>query len=437
MAVCIKERLYFPSLNRRNIEMDFSGGHISSDGGVLLLRDIDRNLGLTEKISSLLPDLRDQSKITHSLKSMLRQRVYGIACGYEDCNDHNQLRHDIAFQTASDRVDILASSPTLNRFENIADRSFAFSCHKVMVENFISSHKMAPKELVLDFDATDDLVHGNQEGKFYHGYYGNHCFLPLYVFCGKQLLVSYLRPSNIDGAKHSWAILALLVKRFRQVWPNVRIIFRGDGGFCRHKMLDWCDRNNVKYIVGIGRNKKLEGNLYAPIQLAEEIYNITGQKARLFYSFSYKAKSWSKSRRIIGKAEYTNQGANPRFIVTNLDGKSKYLYDNIYCARGEMENRIKEQQLDLFADRTSCHNWWANQMRLILSSLAYILIERMRALVLKGTEMASATVGTIRLKLLKVGAVITRNTRSIRFKMAEHFPHKKLFMLVAKKLAIQ
>ena len=324
MTVCIKERLYFPSLNRRNIEMDFSGGHISSDGGVLLLRDIDRNLGLTEKISSLLPDLRDQSKITHSLKSMLRQRVYGISCGYEDCNDHNQLRHDIAFQTASDRVDILASSPTLNRFENIADRSFAFSCHKVMVENFISSHKTAPKELVLDFDATDDLVHGNQEGKFYHGYYGNHCFLPLYVFCGKQLLVSYLRPSNIDGAKHSWAILALLVKRFR---PNVRIIFRGDGGFCRHKMLDWCDRNNVKYIVGIGRNKKLEGNLYAPIQLAEEIYNITGQKARLFYSFSYKAKSWSKSRRIIGKAEYTNQGANPRFIVTNLDGKSKYLYD--------------------------------------------------------------------------------------------------------------
>jgi len=437
MPICNSETFSFPAINRRKVEINFDGGNISSDGGILLLREIDRKIGLTDKISRLFPDSRDQGRITHSLKSMLQQRIYGLACGYEDCNDHDALRHDVALQTATDRSTSLASSPTLNRFENVSDRGFAVSSTKAMVDIFIESYKTPPKELILDFDGTDDLVHGGQEGKFYHGYYGNHCFLPLYVFCEKQLLVSYLRPSNIDGAKHSWAILSLLVKRFRQKWPSVTIIFRADGGFCRHKMLDWCDSNNVKYIVGMPRNKVLERKLAAPMRLAEEICNVSSEKARLFYSFSYKAKSWKRVRKIIGKAEHTSKGANPRFIVTNLEGGSRSLYDDMYCARGEMENRIKEQQLDLFADRTSCKKWWPNQMRLILSSLAYILIERMRSIALKGTKMANATAGSIRLKLLKIGAVITRNTRRITLRMASHCPHKKIFLLVAKKLAIE
>lgn len=435
MPVCIKERLYFSSLNRRNIEMDFSGGHVSSDGGVLLLREVDRHIGLTDRISKFLPDLRDQSKVIHSLKSMLQQRVYGIACGYDDGNDHDTLRHDIAFQTATNRTSTLASPPTLHRFEMLADRNFAISAHKAMVESFITSFDTPPKELVLDFDATDDLVHGNQEGKFYHGYYGNHCFLPLYVFCGKDLLVSYLRPSNIDGAKHSWSILSLLVKRFRQVWPNVRIIFRGDGGFCRHKMLNWCERNDVGYIVGMASNKRLEAPLKPIINVARAAYENSGQKQRIFMPLSYQAGSWKCSRKVVAKAEYTSKGPNLRFIVTNLEGNSQHLYDKIYCARGDMENRIKEQQLDLFADRTSCHSWWSNQMRLILSSLAYILLQRLRDTALKDTQLAKATAGTIRNKLLKIGVVITRNTRRIRLKMASGYPLKQIFKIVVKQLA--
>lgn len=435
MPFCTKDRLYFPPLNRRNIEVDFSGGHVSSDGGVLLLREVDRRIGLTDRISNLLPDLRDQSKVIHSHKSMFQQRVYGLACGYEDGNDHSTLRDDIAFQTATHRTSTLASPPTLHRFEMLADRNFAISSHKAMIESFIESFDRPPTELVLDFDATDDLVHGDQEGKFYHGYYGNHCFLPLYVFCGKELLVSYLRPSNVDGAKHSWAILALLVKRFRQVWRNVRIIFRGDGGFCRHKMLSWCESNDIGYIVGIARNKRLEAQLKPIMNVAKAAYENSGQKQRIFIPLSYQAGSWKRARKLVAKAEHTSKGSNLRFIVTNLPGNSQQLYDDIYCGRGDMENRIKEQQLDLFADRTSCHNWWANQMRLILSSLAYILLQRLRAMALKGTQLANATVGTIRLKLLKIGTVIKRNTRRITFNMASGYPLKQIFKTVVKRLA--
>ena len=322
------------------------------------------------------------------------------------------------------------------RFENGADRAVAVAAHREIVNTFIGSFSSPPKQLILDFDATDDLVHGDQEGKFFHGYYGNHCFLPLYVFCGKQLLVSYLRRSNIDGAKHAWAILSLLVKRFRQAWPDVQIIFRGDGGFCRHRMLDWCDRSKVDYIVGLARNKVLERKLAAPMRLAQEIYEVSGKKARLFYAFRYKAGSWKRERSVIGKAEYSSKGENPRFIMTTLCGMPSSLYDDIYCARGEMENRIKEQQLELFADRTSCSKWWSNQWRLILSSLAYILMERIRATALHGTQLKNATVGTIRLKLLKIGTVITRNTRRISFRMSSHYPYKELFMLAAKRLSM-
>jgi len=434
MTNCILTPLQLPAIKGRKIEIDFKGGEVTSDGGILLLNQVDHKLGLTEGIAKQFHDKRDQSKIKHSLLAMLRQRVYGIALGYEDLNDHNDLRHDTAFQTAVHKDVDLASSPTLCRFENMADRSMAWIMHQVLLEQFIASYQEEPKELILDFDATDDLIHGTQVGRFYHGYYENYCFLPLYVFCGAQLLVSYLRSSHKDGSLHAWGILSLLVKRLRESWPDVKIIFRGDSGFCRHKMLEWCDCHGVFYIVGMPCNQRLERMLAPTLDRAQHSFIETQVKQKEFTAFLYAAKSWKRERRVIGKAEVTSQGTNPRFIVTNLEDSPQHLYEKIYCARGNMENRIKEVQLDLFADRTSCHKWWPNQLRLLLSSLAYSLIERLRALTLQGTELAVAQAQTIRLKLLKIGAVITRNTRRIRFMLSSHYPFKDLFCNVIHKL---
>ncbi len=338
-------------------------------------------------------------------------------------------------QTAVERDQVLASAPTLCRFENRADGETAVRLQEVLVEQFIGSFKHAPKKLILDFDATDDAVHGAQDGRFLHGYYNHYCFLPLYVFCGHQLLVSYLRPSDIDGPKHAWAILSLLVKRLRQAWPKVRIIFRGDSGFCRWKMLRWCERHGIGYIAGLAKNQRLNACTKALQGEAAECFEASGSKVRWFTELHYAARSWDRPRRVIAKIEYSSHGANPRYVVTNLNGEAKHLYDKIYCARGDMENRIKEQQLDLFADRTSCQRWWPYQFRLLLSSLAYTLVEAIRRLALKGTELARAYVGTIRLKLFKIGAVILINTRRARFLLASGCPYKKLFFLVAHRLA--
>ena len=333
----------FSPLKRRKVEAEFSGGEITSDAGALLLRQADRQLGLLKEVTSVVEDLRRQDMIQHSLESMLRQRVYGIALGYEDLNDHQELRKDSAIQTATDQLGWLASAPTLCRMENSMSREDAMAIHQVMVEQFIASFDKAPKELILDFDATDDAVHGHQQGRFFHGYYDHYCFLPLYVFCGDQLLVSYLRPSNIDGARHSWAILALLVKRLRQQWPEVKILFRGDSGFCRHQMFNWCERNRVDYIVGLSRNERLKAMSRDLRILSEGLYKHTGQKQRAFDHFHYGAKSWKTQRRVIAKCEHSDKGENLRFIVTSLKGSPQRLYDKLYCARGEMENRIKEQ----------------------------------------------------------------------------------------------
>jgi hypothetical protein len=319
--------------------------------------------------------------------------------------------------------------------ENRASRATAIAIHQVLIEQFIASFDEAPEELILDFDATDDRVHGMQEGRFFHGYYDAYCFLPLYVFCGDQLLVSYLRPSKIDGAKHAWAILALLVKRLRQAWPAVRIILRADSGFCRHRMLRWCERHGISYIVGLARNKRLQQLIEEDLAGVEQRFEETGEKQREFRDLRYGAKSWQRRRPVIAKLEVTEKGRNPRFIVTNLNGNAQALYDEVYCARGDMENRIKEQQLGLFADRTSAHHWWANQFRLLLSSLAYVLMEAIRRIALGGTELANAQVGTLRLKLLKIGAVMLRNTRRIRFLLSSTFPFRKLFLTAAERLA--
>jgi hypothetical protein len=414
--------------------VDFAGGDISSNGGALLLALADRRLGLLSGLARRLDDARQAGKVDHKLVPLLRQRVYAVALGHEDVNDHAGLRDDLALQTAVGRDRRLASPSTVGRLDRAADRAWAWAAHLSMVETFIASFDAPPEELILDFDATDDAVHGHQVGRFFHGYYDHYCFLPLYVFCGDRLLVSYLRPSNIDGARHAWAILALLVERLRQAWPGVRIVFRGDSGFCRYRMLSWCERKGVGYIVGLAKNARLNG-LAAPwMETAAQGFAGTGLKQRLFGEFRYAAGTWNAERRVIARIEHGPKGANPRYIVTNLDGGAQDLYEKLYCQRGDMENRIKEQQLDLFADRTSCHKWWPNQFRLLLSSLAYTLIETIRRLGLAGTGMARAQCGTIRLKLLKIGAVIVRNTRRVRFHLSGACPDKALFMLVAARL---
>ena len=435
MTKCYQRSFEFPRVNRRIVEARFDGGDITSDGGVLLLRQADRLTGLSDSIARALSDPRRQASCDHDVPGLVRQRLYAIALGYEDLNDHDGLRQDVALQTAVERDQWLASASALCRFENRADRETAWRLHEVLLDQFIASFKRAPKKLILDFDATDDPVHGEQDGRFFHGYYRHYCFLPLYVFCGHQLLVSYLRPSNIDGAKHSWAILSLLVKRLRQVWPKVRIIFRGDGGFCRWKMLRWCDHHEVGYIIGLAKNKRLN-RLTASLQdEAAVCFAATGHKVRWFTDFQYAARSWDGARRVIAKIEHSQHGVNPRYVVTNLEGDAKQLYDKLYCARGDMENRIKENQLDMFGDRTSCQHWWPNQFRLLLASLAYTLIEAIRRIALKGTELANAYVGTIRLKLFKIGAVILKNTRRIRFLLASGCPYKELYFLAANRLA--
>jgi hypothetical protein len=435
MPECNAELFSFPSFDRRKIEAGFCGGDVSSDGGVMVLREADRRLGLVRALDAVIADPRDPDLVTHAQCDLLRQRIYGLAAGYEDLNDHDGLRKDLLWQSAIERSEELASSPTLCRLENRANRQSAVAMSQVLVEQFIASFVVAPSELILDFDATDDRVHGLQEGRFFHGYYGDWCFLPLYVFCGEQLLVSYLRPSNIDGAKHAWAILKLLVKRLRAAWPKVKIIFRGDSGFCRYRMLRWCERHGIDYLVGLAKNPRLLALADSLMQSAAAQFESTKEKQRHFGWIDYAAASWDRSRRVIAKAEHGAQGTNPRFVVTSLEGHAQQLYDELYCARGEMENRIKEQQLGLFADRTSCHGWWANQFRLLLSAAAYVLMETIRRVGLCGSELARAQVSTLRLKVLKIGTVILRNTRRIRLLFSSAYPYQELFGAMLRRLS--
>ena len=435
MPECNTELFSFPSFDRRKIEAGFCGGDVSSDGGVMVLREADRRLGLVCALDAVIADPRDPDLVTHAQRDLLRQRIYGLAVGYEDLNDHDSLRKDLVWQSAIERSAELASSPTLCRLENRASRQTAVAMSRVLVEQFIASFQAAPAELILDFDATDDRVHGLQQGRFFHGYYGDWCFLPLYVFCGEQLLVSYLRPSNIDGAKHAWAILKLLVVRLRAVWPGVKIIFRGDSGFCRYRMLRWCERHGIDYLVGLAKNPRLLALADGLMQNAAAQFESSKEKQRHFGWMEYAAASWDRPRRVIAKAEHGAQGANPRFVLSSLEGDAQQLYDELYCARGEMENRIKEQQLGLFSDRTSCRAWWANQFRLLLSAAAYVLMETIRRVGLCGSELARAQVSTIRLKVLKIGTVILRNTRRIRLLYSSAYPYQELFGAMLRKLS--
>ena len=434
MTECYPNPIRFSPVKRRQVEADFSGGDITGNGGIQLLSQVDRRLGLTRSVARSLEDGRRQASCDHSLGDLLRQRIYALALGYEDLNDHGELRHDPALQTASGRMESLASPSTLCRLEQRASRETAVAIHRVLFDQFVAAHPTPPRRLVLDFDATDTPLHGFQEERFFHAYYDGYCYLPLYVFCGRHLLVSHLRPSGIDGARHAWGILSLLVRALRARWPRVEIVFRGDSGFCRWRMLRWCEAHGVGYIVGIARNSRLQARARELMERAAAGYGATGRKQRLFGSVWYRARTWDHPRRVIVKAEHGARGANPRFVVTNLGQTDRYLYDRMYCARGDMENRIKDQQLDLFAGRASCHRFWSNQFRQLLSGLAYTLMEGLRRLALGGTVLAVASPNRIRLTLLRIGAVVLRNTRRIRLLLSSACPYQELFRTVAVRL---
>jgi len=434
MAHSTLPALVAPPCKKRRVEVSFTGGTVSSDGGMLLLRAADKRLKLLSRIARLLTDPREPGRCVHDVLSMLRQRVYGIAAGYEDLNDHTTLREDPGFQTAVERDTALASMATLCRFENRANREMVRKIQREEVEQFIRSYERAPKEVVLDFDGTDSEVHGHQERRHYHGHYGHYCFLPLHVYCGERVVVSYLRPANRGGGRHAWGVLAMLVRRLREAWPGVRIVFRGDCGFNRHQMMGWCERQGVGYVIGQAKNPRLMKLAAEVVAEANARYEETKKPQRLFGEVRYAADTWKRERRVVVKAEYNEKGPNTRFLVTTLAGTPEEVYDEEYCPRGEMENRIKELQLDLFADRMSCHRWYANEFRLLLSGLAYILIEAIRRLGLSGTELARAQSGTIRLTLIKIGAVITRSTRRVRFMLSSAYPHQDLFLQVMARL---
>lgn len=425
----------FGRLGRRKIEANFEGGALSSDGGLMLLRQVDRRIGLSTAVAGALHDPRDQSLITHELRNLVAQRLYGLCCGYEDLNDHTALRRDPLMQTAVGTGDDLGSSPTLCRMETRATRADIMALNRVLIDQFVAAQSVDLQELILDVDASDIPLHGDQERSEFHGYYDHYCYLPLYVFCGKFMLACVLRNSRIDGAKHAAAVIKLLVTRLRQAWPKVHIIVRGDSGFCRQRLIRWCERHNVGYVIGLARNARLQRCVTAWEADLEQRYAKTQVKQRAIHEFRYGADSWDCERRIVTRLEFGSQGINPRFIVTNLDRQADLLYDDLYCQRGEAENRIKETQLDLFGTRTSCSRFLANWFRVLFAALAYTLMHRLRQIALAGTELASATAASIRVRLLKIGAAVIRNTRRIRILFASHHPLRDLFLSASRALA--
>jgi hypothetical protein len=439
MTECIGKRMSFSRVDRREVVADFLGGRLTSDAGIVLLKEVDRRLGLLDAVNQAIPDPRDPLMTVHDQRTMLAQRIFSIAMGYEDLNDQQTLRSDAALQVAAGvsptEEQPMASPSTLCRLENRIMRQTLVRLSKILVDQFIASYETPPDEITLDFDATDDPVHGQQEGRFFHGYYGHYCFLPLYVFCGSQPLLAYLRPSKIDGAKHAMAIVKLLVEYLRQAWPETRIVIRGDGGFCRFRLMRWCDKNNVFYCLGACRNAVLEQHAAKLMEQAEAQYQETGEKVRLFGETSYAAATWDRERRVIIKSERLELGLNTRFVVTNLDHPPQELYDEVYAKRGDMENRIKEQQMMLFADRTSCHDFQANQFRLLLSTFAYVLIDALRREYLKGTELETAQCNTIRLKLFKIAARVRVTARRVWFHLSSSYPHRALLEALSCRLA--
>lgn len=456
---CNTRAFDFQPLGSRQVTAGFDGGTITSDAGGLLLREVEAQTGLLADLACCFEDFRDPELIEHSVEELIKQRVFALALGYEDLNDHDQLRADPLLATLVGKRDVtgekrldprdrgkpLAGKSTLNRLELTPARASAKSRYKKIVaqqqklaEWFVKAYlrlnPTPPEEIVLDLDATDDPIHGHQSGRFFHGYYDSYCYLPLYIFCGEHLLLAKLRPSNIDASAGSTKQVAWIVAMIRQHWPAVRIVLRGDSGFCREKLMAWCEENHVDYVFGLAKNKRLVKILGKELHEAQQQFTATGEPARVFKDFTYRTrKSWSRERRVVGKAEHLEKGSNPRFIVTSLSEErfaARALYEDLYCARGDMENRIKEQQLCLFADRTSCQTMRANQLRLWLSSAAYVLVQALRQHGLQDTPLAQARCDTIRLKLLKIGAIVRVAVRRVWFSLASSCPYQAIFAQV-------
>ncbi len=455
-------------LGGRELVWRFDGGDITSDGGALVLKKLEERTAIVRRFAACFEDYRNPNQIEHPLLDLISQRVFGLALGYEDLNDHDELRSDPMLAIAlakddvkgqqrrreQDRGKALAGKSTLNRLELTApdycgnryqNRSDKPETKKIVVDPesidallvdlFLEAHEQAPEQITLDVDATGDVVYGRQEGRFYHGYYRSYCYLPLYIFCGEHLLCARLRMSNIDASADSVEELEPLVARIRQRWPAVKILLRGDGGFCREKLMAWCERENLDYIFGLAQNPRLKKQIEPEMAQAEQLYEQTQAPARVFTEFFYATeKTWSRQRRVIAKAEHIAKGANPRFVVTSLSQQemaTQELYEKVYCARGECpENRIKEQQLDLFADRTSTGKMWSNQLRLYFSSIAYVLLQTLRRMALAGTALEKAQCGTIRLKLLKIGAQIRVTVRKVWVSLSAAYPRAALFAQV-------
>ncbi len=459
MTECNQESFEFEELFSRQVVARFDGGTISSDAGGLLLRETERRIRLLKRLRGCFSDGRNPARMEHGLEQMLAQRIYGLALGYEDLNDHEQLREDPRLAvlvgksdpTGEDRIrprdrgKALAGKSTLNRLEQGSATPDRYkkvnydgnAIDRLLVDLWLEAHACPPEEVILDLDTTDVALHGHQENRFFHGYYNHYCYLPLYIFCGEHLLCARLRPSNTDASAGSLAEVQRIVGQTRAAWPEVRIILRADSGFCREALMSWCEANQVDYVFSLARNERLRAEIESEMQEATARYAMTGKPARVFTEFIYQThKSWSRSRRVVAKAEQIEGKQNPRFVVTSLSPQrwtAAALYEQLYCARGDMENRIKEQ-FSLFSDRLSNATMRANQFRLYLSSLAYVLLQALRRLGLRGTELARAQVSTLRLKLLKIGAQIRVTVRRVWVAMATGYAHQLLFQTVYQQL---
>jgi len=443
---CSAELFDFAPVEKRQVVAKFDGGRITSDAGALLLGRTDRAIGLIGRFARCFHDARNPGLIEHEVKTLVGQRVIAIALGYEDLNDHDELRHDPVMAVLAGKLGprrqtkcaAVAGKSTLNRLELSLPQPSRYkkisyqpeAVEALFVDLFLDSHRQAPEQIVIDLDATDDPLHGDQEGRFFHGYYGAYCYLPLYITCGDHLLAAKLRPSNIDAAAGSVEEVARITAQIRAHWPHVRIILRADSGFARQALMAWCEANGVDFLFGLARNVRLVEHISAELQAARAASQADeGRPARRFKDFVWTTrKTWNRERRVVAKAEWTQGEQNPRFVVTSLPAAAwpaQSLYEDLYCARGEMENRIKECQLDLFADRTSAATLRANQLRLWFASFAYVLVSALRRSGLAGTRLARASCGQIRLKLLKVGALVTVSVRRIKFAMSSACPFQR------------
>jgi hypothetical protein len=444
MTECTQSQFPFEAHFSRQVVAQFDGGPISTEGGAPLLRQADRRIGLLRRVAGCFTDARDPQRVEHHLGEMLAQRIYGLALGYEDLNDHEELRHDpllallagqrelttpLAGKSTLNRMELApAGSPLTERYHRISYSAQALDA--LLVQIFLEAHSKPPREVVLDLDVTDTPLHGEQEGRFFHGYYGHYCYLPLYIFCEGHLLCARLRPSNQDASAGSLAEVQRIVAHLRARWPKVRLVLRADSGFCREELMQWCETHGVDYVFGLARNPRLRRKIAREMRQARQEHWRTGKPARAFAELRYRTRnSWSRSRRVVAKAEYLEKGENPRYVVTSLPASqwpARELYQQCYCARGEMENRIKEQ-FHLFSDRMSTETMRANQLRLYFSSLAYLLVHALRRLGLAGTEWATAQVDTIRLRLLKIAAQVRITARRIWIRYSRSYPWKHQF----------